>query len=141
MELVVAILIFISFLVSASCGLGGSLILIPSMSLLFGIKESIVISSLLLALNNMVKVYFFRQHIRLLPVLGILVCIMVGAAIGALLLLRIDEKIIAPLFVLHVIFSFVFQRNKNINVRKKVSLFISFLAGFFSGVAGTAGPL
>ena len=141
MELVVALLIFVSFLLSASCGLGGSLILIPSLSILFGIKESIIISSLLLAMNNLVKVCLFRKSIQLLPVGGLLVCIAGGASLGALLLLKMDEKLITPIFILHVVFSFIFQRNKNLEVRKKVSLAISFVAGLLSGVAGSAGPL
>src|SRR5215207_7503544 len=108
MEIIVAVLIFVSFLVSASCGLGGSLILIPALTLLFGIKESIIISSILLGLNNLVKVYFFRQHIRFKPILWIMLFIFAGSALGAVLLLRIDEKIVAFILLGHVIFSFFF---------------------------------
>jgi uncharacterized membrane protein YfcA len=141
MEIVVAVLIFVSVLVSSSCGLGGSLILIPALTLLFGIKESIIISSILLGLNNLVKVYFFRHHIRLRPIVWIIVFIFFGVILGAGILLRIDEKVVGIILLIHVLFSFFFQRQANHVIREKVSWAIAFLAGFFSGVAGTSGPL
>ncbi|MEJ7737900.1 MAG: sulfite exporter TauE/SafE family protein [Chitinophagaceae bacterium] len=141
MEVIVAILIFVSFLVSASCGMGGSLILIPALTLLFGIKESIIISSILLGLNNLVKVIFFRQYIRFRPILWIMLFIFAGAGIGAVLLLSINEKVVAVILLVHVIFSFFFQRNQHYEIRKKISWLIAFTAGLFSGIAGTSGPL
>ncbi|MFB3051273.1 MAG: sulfite exporter TauE/SafE family protein, partial [Acidimicrobiia bacterium] len=46
----------VSFMISASAGLGGSLILVPTLALVLGTKEGVALSALLLAANNVVKV-------------------------------------------------------------------------------------
>ena len=52
-----------SFAVSASAGLGGSLILVPTLALVLGTKEGVAMAALLLAGNNVVKVIAYRRSL------------------------------------------------------------------------------
>jgi uncharacterized membrane protein YfcA len=135
------ILIFISFLVSASCGLGGSLILIPGLSWILGIKEGIVMSSLLLGLNNLVKLFFYRKEIRCRPSFQLLFLMLAGTALGALLMLKANSKLLSLFLFVHVLLSFLIQHKATETVKRKTGLLFSFLSGFCSGFTGTSGPL
>jgi uncharacterized membrane protein YfcA len=62
--LVIALIaVFGGFLLSASAGLGGSLIVVPALVLIVGPKEGISLAALLLATNNLVKVVAYRKHL------------------------------------------------------------------------------
>ena len=50
-------------MLSASAGLGGSLILVPSIAMFFGTKQGIALASLLLACNNIFKVIAYHRTI------------------------------------------------------------------------------
>ena len=55
--------ILASFTLSASAGLGGSLILVPTLALILGTKQGVALAALLLACNNVVKVVAYRGPI------------------------------------------------------------------------------
>jgi uncharacterized membrane protein YfcA len=46
----------LAFVVSASAGLGGSLVLVPAYALVLGTKEGVALAALMLAGNNVAKV-------------------------------------------------------------------------------------
>ena len=48
-----------AFTLSASAGLGGSLILVPALSLLLGAKQGVALAALMLAANNVFKVALY----------------------------------------------------------------------------------
>ena len=50
----------VSFTISASAGLGGSLLLVPSLSLVLGTMEGVALAALLLGANNVAKVAAYR---------------------------------------------------------------------------------
>ena len=139
--IITGLLIFIAFLVSASCGLGGSLILIPGLSWILGIKEGIVVSAVLLGSNNLVKLFFYRKDIRLRPSLRLLVCMVAGAIGGALLMMQADPKLLSLFLLFHILLSFFIQVKSSETSRKTAGSVFSFLSGFCSGLAGTSGPL
>ena len=56
---------FFAFTLSSSAGLGGSLILVPTMTLLLGPKEGIAVAAVLLGLNNVLRVIAYRRHVPL----------------------------------------------------------------------------
>lgn len=64
-ELIVLILVgtAAACTLSASAGLGGSLILVPLLALTVGTKEGIALAALLLAANNLVKLVAYRGTI------------------------------------------------------------------------------
>ena len=50
----VLVLVYASFTISASAGLGGSLLLVPTLVVFLGSKEGIALAALLLASNNLI---------------------------------------------------------------------------------------
>ena len=54
--IVVLALVYVSFAVSASAGLGGSLVMVPTLALFLGSKVGVALAALLLAGNNVVKI-------------------------------------------------------------------------------------
>ena len=55
-------LVFGSFVISASVGLGGSLVMVPTLVLAVGTKEGVALAALLLAANNVFKVAHVPAH-------------------------------------------------------------------------------
>ncbi len=132
---------FISFTISASVGLGGSLLLVPAMILAFDTKSGIAIAAILLSLNNVGKVYAFRATIPLKAALPIVFITMFGAATGATALLVVDE-IWVDLAVMAMIFStLVFEVGQLKWARKINSHLMAYFSGCTSGFSGTSGPL
>ena len=136
-----AIFIFAAFFVSAACGMGGSLILIPALSLVLGVKEGIVLSSLLLGINNIFKLWYYRKDVQLKDSLALLVIMGLGAVAGAFLMVQMEQKILAILLFINIGISFLVQRTSNMDVQKGTGLGYALLSGFCSGLSGTSGPL
>jgi uncharacterized protein len=141
MEALAYILIFLSFLISASAGMGGSLLLIPTLSYFIGVRDGIIISSVLLALNNCFKIIVFFKYIQLRKIIFLMCFMLAGAIPGSMLMLKIDENILAVILFINIIFAFIIEKNAVSGVRKKISWMYSWLSGFCSGISGTSGPL
>ena len=90
----VLLLVYMSFAVSASAGLGGSLVLVPTLVVFLGSKEGIALAALLLASNNVAKIYAYRRTLPFRQAAPIVVLIMLGAAIGATLLVNAPEIVV-----------------------------------------------
>ena len=131
----------LSFTLSASAGLGGSLILVPAMSILLGSREGIAIAALLLGINNIFKVWAYRQTIPLKAALGILVLTMAGAALGAGLMVTVPERWVDVAIIVSFTLSFLVESRRWFAMRRIMALFFAFFAGAFSGFSGTSGPL
>jgi len=131
----------LSFTLSASAGMGGSLILVPAMSVLFGPKEGVALAALLLAANNVAKVIAYRTVIPLRPVAVVLLLTVLGAALGARLLVAAPEHWVSVAIVVSIVLTFVLERGKSATVRKGVGPVLAFGAGATSGFSGTSGPL
>lgn len=141
MEALVYILIFLSFLISASAGMGGSLLLIPTLSYFIGVRDGIIISSVLLGLNNCFKIIAFFKYIQLSKIVFLMAFMLIGAILGSLLMMKMDENILAVILFINIIFAFIIEKNAATGVRKKISWIYSWLSGFCSGISGTSGPL
>ena len=89
-----------SFFVSASAGLGGSLVLIPTMTLILGTKQGVAMAALLLAGNNVIKVAAYRRVVPLKASLLVAGMTIVGAFLGARLLVSIPDRIVGVAVVL-----------------------------------------
>ncbi len=138
LALVVAAL---SFTLSASAGLGGSLILVPAMSLLLGSKEGIAVAALLLGINNIFKVWAYRRTIPLKAAMGVLVLTMAGAALGARLMVAAPKHWVDIAIIISFTLSFLVESRKWFTFRKALALFFAFFSGATSGFSGTSGPL
>lgn len=141
MEALVYLLIFLSFLISASAGMGGSLLLIPTLSYFIGVRDGIIISSVLLGLNNCFKIIVFFKYIQIRKIVYLMFFMLIGAIPGSMLMMKMDENILAVILFINIIFAFIIEKNAATGVRKKISWVYSWLSGFCSGISGTSGPL
>ncbi len=86
--IVVLALVYASFTISASAGLGGSLLMVPTLALFLGTKEGVALAALLLASNNVMKIIAYRKTLPFRAAAVIVVLIVIGAAFGSTLLVQ-----------------------------------------------------
>src|SRR5687768_15869722 len=84
----------LAFVLSAAAGLGGSLILVPALSLAYGAKEGVAMAAILLAGNNIAKVVAYRRTVPIKASSGVLALTIVGSVFGAELLVRSPEHVV-----------------------------------------------
>ncbi|MEJ7618960.1 MAG: sulfite exporter TauE/SafE family protein [Pyrinomonadaceae bacterium] len=131
----------LAFVLSASAGMGGSLILVPVLGLLLGPKEGIAVSSLLLGGNNIVKVIAYRQTIPWRAVAGVLVLTVIGSAIGAQLLINAPARGVSLVVIITLSATFLTERMQLFSTARRSAPLLAFCAGATSGFSGSAGPL
>jgi len=130
-----------SFVVSASAGLGGSLILVPTLSIALGAKEGIALAALLLAANNVPKLWVYRAHVPWRAAAWVIAVTILGAYLGALALVNAPEVAVQVGVVVAIGLSLVFERVGTRRVLTGSAAPIAFAAGATSGFSGTSGPL
>lgn len=131
----------LAFTISASAGLGGSLILVPALSLLLGVKEGVAVSALLLACNNVVKLIAYRHTVPAKASLGVLVLTVLGTALGARLLVIAPERLVQIAVIISLSSGFLLEQVKFNSLSQLSAGFAAFFAGATSGFSGTSGPL
>jgi uncharacterized protein len=131
----------LSFVLSASAGLGGSLLLVPILGLLLGTKQGVAAASLLLAFNNVAKVVVYRQTIPWKAVLGVGILTVVGSVIGAQLLVAMPEAWVGAAVVAAFVITFLLERTQLPWLHRSATSLLAFSAGATSGFSGTSGPL
>ena len=131
----------LAFLLSASAGLGGSLLLVPALALVLGPKQGIAAAALLLMGNNIAKVIAFRRTIPLRAVAVVLILTLIGTAIGAQLLVAAPEDWVGAVIVLAFTASFCAERIGMTQLLRVSTPIFAFTAGATSGFSGTSGPL
>lgn len=132
---------FLSFVISASAGMGGSLLLVPALSLALGIREGVALAALLLAGNNVFKVVAYRGSLPWRAASKIVVLVVVGTAIGATLLVNTPEAIVGAFVVLSLV-STLWAERTGWNPGGRVGTpVLSLASGATSGFSGTSGPL
>jgi uncharacterized membrane protein YfcA len=129
-----------SFFVSAAAGLGGSLILVPTLSLLLGTKEGVALSALLLAANNLVKVVAYRRVLPFVAAAGVVVLNALGAFVGARLLVAAPERLVAVAVIVSLVTTFAAERRR-MGPRPTMAGALALASGATSGFSGTSGPL
>ncbi len=130
-----------AFTLSASAGLGGSLILVPALSLLLGPKQGVALAALLLAANNVFKIVVYRQTIPWRGAVGVLAMTVVGAFLGASLLVSLPEVVVALAVIVGIGVALVFEVRKLELTSTLASPVLAFFSGATSGFSGTSGPL
>lgn len=131
----------VSFTVSASAGLGGSLILVPSLALALGTKEGVALSALLLAVNNVVKVIAYRESLPYRKALMVVVLLALGAALGARLLVAAPESVVTIVVIASFVLALIAERLDLSGLRRLGGPLLAFGSGATSGFSGTSGPL
>lgn len=141
MLLLALIAIALAFTLSAAAGLGGSLILVPALALLFGSREGIALAAVLLAFNNVGKLIVYRRSIPLGPAAGVLACTALGAWAGARLMVALPEVWVAGAIIAGVAGSFLFEKLRQTRVPRRAAPILALFSGATSGFSGTSGPL
>ena len=139
--LVVLALVCASFTVSASAGLGGSLLLVPTLALFLGPKEGVALAALLLASNNVVKIGAYRKTLPFRAAALITLLIVAGAALGSTLLVRAPAWVVTVGVVAMFIGSVIAERRQIDSLRRGFAPLLAFVSGASSGFSGTSGPL
>ncbi len=130
-----------AFAISASAGLGGSLLLVPSLMVLLGPKEGVVMAALLLAANNVAKVVAYRRTLPIRKSLIVVVPTMIGAYLGATLLARAPESWVITAVLASLAASLVVEAVSGSSERQVGAPLLAGAAGITSGFSGTSGPL
>ena len=131
----------VSFTVSAAAGLGGSLVLVPSLALVLGTKEGVALAALLLAANNVVKVFAYRATLPFRKSLVVIVLVVVGAWIGARLLVAAPEDVVTVAVIAGFVLALIAERLDLSRMRRIGGPVLALFAGATSGFSGTSGPL
>jgi len=130
-----------AFAVSASAGLGGSLILVPALALVLGTKDGVAMAALLLAGNNVVKVFAYRATLPFKKAAMIVGLLAVGAAIGARLLVSSPEDLVTVAVIISFALALIAERFDLSRFRTAGGPLLAFGSGATSGFSGTSGPL
>lgn len=131
----------VSFTLSAAAGLGGSLVLVPTLALFLGTKEGVALAALLLAANNVVKVIAYRETIPVRRTLVVIALVTVGAAVGARLLVAAPERVVTLAVIVGFIGALVAERLDLSRLRRLGGPVLALGSGATSGFSGTSGPL
>ena len=137
----VLVLIYASFTISASAGLGGSLLLVPTLALFLGPKEGVALAALLLASNNIMKIVAYRKTLPFRAAAIITVLIVVGAALGSTLLVKAPVWSVTLGVVGMFCASIAAERFEIERLRSGFAPLLAFVSGASSGFSGTSGPL
>ncbi len=129
------------FFVSASAGLGGSLVLVPLLTLALGARDGIAFAALLLAGNNVVKLWVYREALPWKRAAVIVVPTMLGALVGARLLVAAPEMVVRVGVLASVVVAFLFERRTARAWPTPLAPGLAAVAGATSGFSGTSGPL
>lgn len=138
---VTLVAVAVSFMISASAGLGGSLILVPTLALVLGTKEGVALAALLLAANNVVKVIAYRESLPFRKALIVILLIAAGAVLGARLLVAAPENVVTVAVIVSFVFALIAERLDLSRVRRAGGPVLAFASGATSGFSGTSGPL
>jgi hypothetical protein len=138
---VVLVLVYASFVVSASAGLGGSLVMVPTLALFLGSKQGVALAALLLAGNNVMKIIAYRRTLPFRAASLIVVLIVLGAALGSTLLVNAPELVVTIAIVTMFVASVLAERFETRRLRAGFAPLLAFASGASSGFSGTSGPL
>ncbi|WP_286749092.1 sulfite exporter TauE/SafE family protein [Marinobacter sp. UBA2688] len=130
-----------SFVLSASAGLGGSLILVPAMMMAIGTKEGIAVAALLLACNNVAKVAVYRKNLPWRASGSVIVAVFLGSALGATLMLQLPELWVRYAVALMILATLLWEFSSHHRAKKAWGVGLAFFSGGTSGISGTSGPL
>ncbi len=128
-------------MLSASAGMGGSLIIVPTLTIAYGPKIGIALAACLLAANNVFKIVAYREWIPWVASTTVIATTIIGAAIGAVLMIGAPTSVVQTAVALSVIVGFAFHRIIKKHGSKQAGAMFSLLAGITSGFSGTSGPL
>jgi uncharacterized membrane protein YfcA len=144
----IVIFAFMAFALSASAGMGGSLIMVPALALFFDGKQGIALAALLLACNNVWKVILYKNTIPCKKAAMVVACTMAGTVLGAKLMVSAPSWVVDLAIIVSISGSFAYEIKTHRLLPRKPGWiagntppFLAFFAGATSGFSGSSGPL
>lgn len=139
--LFIALVAVVSFAVSSSAGLGGSLVLVPALAAVLGTKEGVAFAALLLAGNNVAKAVAYRDDLPFRRALIVIGPTVAGAWIGASLLIVAPERLVTVAVIVSIAATLALEVATGSSHRPVGVPLLAGGAGLTSGFSGTSGPL
>ncbi len=130
-----------AFMFSSAAGLGGSLILVPALAAVLGTKEGVALAALLLAANNLAKLGAYRKTLPLRAAAMIALAVMLGAAVGAGLMVTAPTNWVTGMVLVMILATFATDFLPASTAKKRWAGILAFSSGTTSGFSGTSGPL
>lgn len=137
----VLVAVYISFTISASAGLGGSLLMVPTLAFFLGTKEGVALAALLLASNNIMKIIAYRDTLPFRRAAVIALFVVLGATVGSTLLVNAPVWAVTFAVLFMFVLTIVTERYEVTLVRRGAAPVLALVSGASSGFSGTSGPL
>lgn len=131
----------LAFVLSASAGLGGSLVLVPALAFSMGAKQGTALAALLLASNNIVKLAAYRRTVPWRKSVVIIAATIAGAWIGARLLVAAPEALVTIAVIVSFSMALLVERVGPADPHPAFAGVYATGSGLTSGFSGTSGPL
>ena len=135
---------FTALFISSIAGYGDSLILVPALAAILGVKEGVALAALLLGWNNVFKVMAYRHTLALRRGWPLLVVTAIGVWFGARLLIDAPDRAVVWLVVAATgvtLLAELVHIERIHRVRGHAATPLMLASGVLSGVSGTSGPL
>lgn len=138
----VVVVAFVGFVVSATFGIGGVVLLIPALSMRLPPAQAVALSAPVMLISNLSKGYVYRRALdkkALVLVSGLAVP---TAFFAALMTAGIDDRIILLAVAALIVASVVVERvrARPVKLSDRALLLWGLVTGVISGIAGAAGP-
>lgn len=141
------VIVGVALFIRGMTGFGGALIMVPFLSLLWDIRQAVVIIALLNLASGAFLVATSRAHIVRRDVIGLAVWSLPGLGIGAVALAFVDVDImtiVLGVFTILASLHLMFRRRQEIEPNPPnhaVEGGVGLLAGTLHGMLGTSGPV
>jgi uncharacterized protein len=135
---------FTALFVSSIAGYGGSLILVPALAAVLGVKEGVALAALLLGWNNVFKVVAYRHTLVLRRGWPLLVVTAIGVWFGASLLIAAPDEVVIWAVVVATALSLAAELlhvDRIHRLQEHLAVPVMAASGVLSGISGTSGPL
>jgi hypothetical protein len=138
----VSVLGFFGFVVSATFGIGGVVLLIPMLSTTLPPAEAVAISAPVMLVNNLGKSWVYRRSLDVRALWLVSALSLPTAFFAALLTASVDERVLL-LGVAALVLSTLFVervQQRAIRMSARALLWWGLVTGVISGMCGAAGP-
>ncbi len=147
-DILIGVLVILSALaastVAAVAGFGGAAIMLPVLTLVFGVRDAIPILTVAQLLGNLSRVWFNRREVEAPVVRWFAVGAVPAAVAGGVIFATAPVPALTRLLGAFLLMTVVYRRipwAKQVRVRLRGFLPIGFSFGFLSAIVGGVGPM
>lgn len=143
------IVAFIGFVLSATFGVGGAMLLIPMLAQRMPAAHAVALAAPVMLFNNVLKAWVFRQHVSKRGTFLVSALALPFAFAGAYVAGAFDDRAILVGIVILIVLSIVVERmpisprgpdQRAVKLGDRALVFWGGVTGAISGLCGAAGP-